>query len=355
MGILTPGPRGEPRLVTPRGDLADYEQDLIQIFEDNAPSVAHITTLVEGRDYFWGRQTYQEGAGSGFVWDASGTVVTNYHVVKNVVEGGGRRLRVALKDEIVTAIVVGASPEHDIAILRLQNVSANLRPIPLGTSADLKVGQAVVAIGNPFGLDHTLTTGVISALNRTIQTNANQELRDTIQVDAAINPGNSGGPLLDSAGRLIGMTAALYSPSGTNAGIGFAVPVDTINEIVPDLIAGRSSRYILGIRTRSDLVPQLPVETGYPSGVIVTEITPGYGAEAAGMQAYEVVDQGRRFGVRRYGDVIVEVDGQPVRRFADLAPILRNRRSGETVTVKVLRGRDMRPVSLEVELKRSVL
>jgi 2-alkenal reductase len=213
-----------PRAVTARGSLAEMERTNITLFEQSAPSVVYIFT----RNGNKGR-----GAGSGFVWDSAGHVVTNHHVVK-----GSREVLVQMDDgEAVRATVIGAAPDYDLAVVRLQDLRAVLRPIPIGISRNLKVGQSVFAIGNPFGLTRSLTTGIISALDRRLPTANNRKVAGVIQTDAAINPGNSGGPLLDSAGRLIGVNTAILSSSGSSAGVGFAVPVDIVNAIVPRLIA----------------------------------------------------------------------------------------------------------------------
>jgi S1-C subfamily serine protease len=228
-------PRGgtEPRAVTPRGDLAAEEKTMIEIYNNAKPSVVHITTTGLRRDEYFRIQEVPEGTGSGFIWNDAGYVVTNYHVVRNA-----RTVYVTLWDKTTyVGTVVGTQPDKDLAVLHIDAPKAKLRPIPIDKSSDLQVGQKAYAIGNPFGLDHTLTTGVISALNREIESVTHQAIRNVIQTDAAINPGNSGGTLLDSAGRLIGVNTAIYSPSGTSAGIGFAIPVDTVNEVVPKLIA----------------------------------------------------------------------------------------------------------------------
>ncbi|HHH13620.1 MAG TPA: trypsin-like serine protease, partial [Thiolapillus brandeum] len=223
----------EPRAVTPRGSLAEVEQTNIAIFRKASPSVVYITTT-EDLVNLWTRDITRipRGTGSGFVWDGHGHIVTNFHVIE-----GASAAYVRLQDQkTYRAVLVGASPADDLAVLRIQASLSILKPLPIGSSADLQVGQMVYAIGNPFGLDHTLTTGVISALDRTIRTE-NGVVDGLIQTDAAINPGNSGGPLLDSAGRLVGVNTAIYSPSGAYAGIGFAVPVDRVNRVVPQLIA----------------------------------------------------------------------------------------------------------------------
>ena len=229
----------EPRAVTARGSLAAEERSTIGIFDAVSPSVVFLTTT--GRIVHPRTRNVAEvarGAGSGFVWDEFGHVVTNYHVIAGA-EGADVRLA---DGRTYAARLVGASPEHDLAVLRIRVPFASPPPVPVGTSGDLRVGQSVLAIGNPFGLDHTLTTGVISALDRSVPISRRHTVGGAIQTDAAINPGNSGGPLLDSAGRLIGVNTAIYSPSGAYAGIGFAVPVDTVNAVVPALIAGSQRR-----------------------------------------------------------------------------------------------------------------
>jgi S1-C subfamily serine protease len=228
------------RPVTPRGPLAADELANIEVFKRLSPSVVHITTLEVARDFF-SRSVQQvpRGTGTGFVWDSQGHVVTNFHVIQ-----GGDAARVTLADQSThRATLVGAFPDRDLAVLKINLPRERLHPIPVGTSRDLQVGQKVYAIGNPFGLDQTLTTGIVSALNREIDSVNQRTIRGVIQTDAAINPGNSGGPLLDSAGRLIGVNTAIYSPSGGSAGIGFAIPVDEVNRIVPRLIKeGRITR-----------------------------------------------------------------------------------------------------------------
>jgi S1-C subfamily serine protease len=231
--ILVP-PEPTTRTVTARGDLAADEKNTIDVFEKSRDSVVYISTASLVEDY-WTRNVFKvpKGTGSGFIWDEAGHVVTNYHVIADANEAAvklvdGRQFKAAL---------VGASQIHDIAVLKIGVEFKRPPPVPIGTSHDLKVGQKVFAIGNPFGLDWTLTTGIISALDRTLSGSAGPSVEHLIQTDAAINPGNSGGPLLDSAGRLIGINTAIYSPSGASAGIGFSVPVDTVMKIVPEIIS----------------------------------------------------------------------------------------------------------------------
>ena len=331
-GVFTPAPSGDPRPVAARGDLMEVEKTTTSIFEKYAPSVVHITTEALARDWFGRARTYQEGTGTGFLWDATGTVVTNYHVVKTVVEQGSQ-LKVALGDDLYNGVVVGSSQPNDIAVVRIVSPPGKLAPIPLGSSADLKVGQTVLAIGNPFGFDRSLSTGIISALNRSIETD-NAKMAGLIQTDAAINPGNSGGPLLDSAGRLIGMNTAIYSPSGSSAGIGFAVPVDTINDVVPALIDGPEAQRHLGI-VPFDRAVRLPRDTGYTAGVPVTGLESGAGAEAAGIRPYRFDNRGQ---VAAWGDIIVAIEGKAVKSPVDLSRYLRGRKRGEQVKVTLVRG-----------------
>ncbi|MEW8432026.1 MAG: trypsin-like serine protease, partial [gamma proteobacterium symbiont of Ctena orbiculata] len=236
----------EPRIVTPRGDLAADEKATVEIFQQSSPSVVYITTLQRVRNP-WTRDilSLPQGTGSGFIWDDLGHLVTNHHVIAEASEANVR-----LNDgRSYRAVLIGSSPDHDLAVLRIRVPFDRPPPVPVGSSDDLKVGQKVFAIGNPFGLDYTLTTGVVSALDRSLSEGRDGVAIDhLIQIDAAINPGNSGGPLLDSAGRMIGINTAIYSPSGAYAGIGFAVPVDTVNRVVPELIAkGRYVRPSLGV------------------------------------------------------------------------------------------------------------
>jgi S1-C subfamily serine protease len=224
---------GEPRVVTARGDLAAEEKANIELFRQASPSVVYITVLSRRLDAF-SLNVYEipEGTGSGFIWDDQGHIITNFHVIRNA-----QAAQVTLADHSTyNAGLVGIAPNKDLAVLKIDAPKKLLRPLPIGTSHDLVVGQKTFAIGNPFGLDQTLTTGVVSALGREIRSATRQPIAGVIQTDAAINPGNSGGPLLDSAGRLIGVNTAIYSPSGAYAGIGFAIPVDTVNEVIPLLI-----------------------------------------------------------------------------------------------------------------------
>ncbi|HET9484951.1 MAG TPA: trypsin-like peptidase domain-containing protein [Xanthomonadales bacterium] len=325
----------EPRVVTARGDLADDEKNTIGVFEQASPSVAFITTTERALDV-WTRNVMEvpRGSGSGFVWDDAGHIVTNFHVVANA-QSAIVRLS---GDREFTAVPIGASPEHDIAVLKITVPVDPPPPLPIGSSADLRVGQKVYAIGNPFGLDRTLTTGIISALNRTIESPAGRSIERVIQTDAAINPGNSGGPLLDSAGRLIGVNTAIYSSSGSSAGVGFAVPVDTVNRIVPKLIAeGKYLRPVLGINADDRISEQLLEPVGL-EGVAVLGLNPTGAAAKAGIQSARIA----RGGGVELGDVIRQVDGEKVANLDDLTDVLDRREVGQVVDVVVWRdGREM--------------
>lgn len=323
--------RAQPRAITPRGDLAADEQTTIAIFEAANPSVVYITTTRQVLD-LWTRNLMEipRGTGSGFIWDERGHVVTNYHVIE-----GARSAHVRLWDQRhYDAVMVGASPEHDLAVLRINVPIARPAPVSIGTSHDLRVGQKVLAIGNPFGLDYTLTTGVISALDRSIEADGGGTIEHLIQTDAAINPGNSGGPLIDSAGRLIGINTAIFSPSGAFAGIGFAVPVDTVNRIVPDLIAhGRYVRPTLGITADDDVGERLLSEMGV-SGVLVLKVQPGSAADRAHIKGTQVTAEG---GII-VGDVIQAVDDNPVTGIDELIDALDTHTIGDRVELKVYRN-----------------
>lgn len=334
-------PDAAPRVVTPRGDLAADEKSTIALFEQSRDSVVFITTKTQVLD-FWTRNvfTVPRGNGSGFIWDAAGHVITNYHVIEDASEA-----TVKLADgRTFQAALVGASPAHDLAVLRIGIGFGRPPPLPLGTSHDLKVGQKVFAIGNPFGLDWTLTTGIVSALDRSIGGNGGL-IDHLIQTDAAINPGNSGGPLLDSAGRLIGINTAIYSPSGASAGIGFAVPVDTANRVIPQIIEhGRYVRPALGIEVDEGLNRRLTQQRGI-EGVVVLGVSPGSAAAAAGLEG--ATQSGDGGIVPR--DIIVAVDGRRVGRVAELLALLDDHAVGDTVTLTILRdGKTLEiPVTLQ--------
>ncbi|MBS0205425.1 MAG: trypsin-like peptidase domain-containing protein [Planctomycetes bacterium] len=337
---LSPQGATQPRPVTPRGNLADDEKSTIEIFRNASPSVVHITTLIHRRDRLNLNVTeIPEGTGTGFLYDEAGHVVTNFHVIR-----GAQAARVSLADNSVwSARLVGYEPNKDLAVLRIDAPKDKLRKIDIGQSSDLQVGQKVFAIGCPFGLDQTLTTGVISGLGREITSIGGRPIEGVIQTDAAINPGNSGGPLLDSAGRLIGINTMIYSPSGAYAGIGFAVPVDIVNQVVPQLIQdGRIEQVSLGVSLFED---SLSRRLGVRSGVLVRSVTDGSGAAAAGLEPTYIDDEGYLV----LGDVIVEIGGRTVRRLADVAKCMDGRKPGDQVSVVV--DRRGKRVSMTVELQ----
>ncbi len=323
----------EPRAVTPRGPLLAYEQALVRLFDETAPSVAYITTeQLRATGFF--TAAVAQGAGSGFVWDAAGHVVTNHHVVQ-----GARRVFVRLDSaDAIEARVVGAAPEYDLAVVKLDQVPRGLRPIPLGSSSDLRIGQAVYAIGNPYGLQRTLTQGIVSALDRELPTTDFREIAGVIQTDAAINPGNSGGPLLDSAGRLIGVNSAIRSASGSSAGVGFAIPVDLVNRIVPVLIArGRAPLPGIGITpVRPDLVARAGI-----AGVVIARVGAGTPAAQAGLRPLD-----QRTG--ELGDVIVAVNGRRVETLSTFVAELDRVGVDNTTELTVERDGKQRRVRLKV-------
>lgn len=327
-------------VLTPNRKLQGDELATVQLFQENTPSVVYITNLAARRDAFTlDILEVPQGSGSGFLWDKDGHVVTNYHVIR-----GASDLRVTLGDQSTyEAEVVGFDRDKDVAVLHIDAPKSKLRPIPVGSSADLLVGQKVYAIGNPFGLDHTLTTGVISGLRREISSAATgRPIQDVIQTDAAINPGNSGGPLLDSSGNLIGINTAIYSPSGASAGVGFSIPVDTVSGIVDQLVKyGKVTRPVLGIT----FAPEQSVEQLGVSGVLVLDAPPTGPAGKAGLKATTRDPYGRLV----LGDIITNINGEKVKNGSDLYRILDHCKVGDQVTVEVLRGNrtEKLPVTLE--------
>ncbi len=328
----------QPRPVEARGDLAADEQATIAIFRNNAPAVVYITTSDLRRDFF-SLNVYEipRGTGSGFIWDDQGHIVTNFHVIEDA-----SRVEVTLNDgKAWKAVVVGASPEKDVAVLQIGAPKSSLTPITVGESRNLQVGQKVFAIGNPFGLDHTMTAGIVSALGRELNSANGQTLRDLIQTDAAINPGNSGGPLLDSAGRLVGINTAIYSQSGENAGIGFAVPVEVVNRVVPDLIRyGKLIRPDLGVTFANETINRRLKD----HGLLILNVPPGSAAAKAGLRGTK-----RLAGEIVLGDIVESINGQPVRSFDDLRQELDKCAIGQTVPVGIVR--DGRRLTLGVRLE----
>jgi S1-C subfamily serine protease len=336
---LTPSTTSVARTVEQRGAFSDSERGAIEIFERVAPSVVQVAArsganpLSEDE----GPSSPSGGpasSGTGFIWDHQGHVVTNDHVVQ------GAKM-VALRfasGEVAEAEVIGVAPNYDLAVVRISNARQPPPPFALGSSADLKVGQAAFAIGNPFGLDQSMTSGIISALKRRLPTSSGREIANVIQTDAAINPGNSGGPLLDSSGRLIGVTTAIISPSGTNAGIGFAVPVDIVNRVVPELIrTGRVPTPGIGIVAANEaLATRLGIE-----GVIIVRTAPAGPAARAGIRGVD-------FPTGALGDVITEVNNKPVRRLSDLTDEIEQIGAGRSVKLTVKRGSQSRSLDVDI-------
>jgi S1-C subfamily serine protease len=322
-----------PRTVEPRGNLSETERATIALFEHASPSVVQIAG-VSGHNVMSAAGQEQIQSGSGFIWDSAGNIVTNDHVVANA-EGLEVRFGTG---EVAKAQTVGVAANYDLAVIRAENVRRLPPPLAIGRSADLKVGQSTYAIGNPFGLDMTLTTGVVSALKRRLPTSDGREIADAIQTDAPINPGNSGGPLLDSWGRLIGVNTAIVSPAGSSAGVGFAIPVDIVNHVVPQLISvGHVPTPGIGFVAASEAAAaRLGVD-----GVIVMRTFPASPAERAGLRGIDPAED-------RIGDVIIGVDGKPVRRLSDLTEELDRVGVGSRIQLLVRRNSDR--VSLNVDV-----
>lgn len=331
-------PDAEPHPVVARGDFAGDEQNTIELFEAASASVVYITSI-ELRRSFFSLNIYEipQGTGSGFIWDKDGRIVTNYHVIEDA-----NRVEVTLSDNSTwKATVVGVSQDKDIAVLQISASQSKLKPILIGESSNLRVGQKVYAIGNPFGLDHTMTTGIVSALGREIKSMNGRTIQDVIQTDAAINPGNSGGPLLDSAGRLIGVNTAIYSPTGTSAGIGFAVPVDIVNRVVPEIIRyGRAIKPGLGVTIANDSIARrLEIE-----GVLLINVQPNSAAETAGL-----IGTSQRGGEIILGDIIESINDESVSSYDELRNEFDKYHVGDKVTLGILR-KDSR-IRVQVELE----
>lgn len=303
------------------------ETNNIAVFESASPSVVFVTnTQLRRRRFSLNVMEIPRGSGTGFIWEESGLIVTNFHVVY-----GANRITITLQsNKSYEAEVVGTAPEKDIALLKIDAPGEKLKPLPLGDSASLAVGRKVLAIGNPFALDTTLTVGVVSALGREIKSIANRTIKNVIQTDAAINPGNSGGPLLDSHGRLIGVNTAIYSPSGASAGIGFAIPVNTVRKIVPQLIEhGRLIRPMLGIDPLTDYwTRRLRIK-----GVAIMTVIEGMPADLAGMVGMREDRRGNIY----LGDVIIAINGHSVTNEDSLLTQLEQHRPGDVVEVTTLK------------------
>ena len=329
-----------PRPVEARGNLADWERTTIEVFQRASPSVVQVVGRTEQVSDASGVEEEGVQTGSGFIWDTAGHAVTNNHVVANT---NGLVVRLA-SGKVVDAHVLGTAPNYDLAVVELNDLGNLPAPIAIGSSGDLQVGQSAFAIGNPYGLDQSLTTGVVSALKRRLPTSGGREIADVIQTDAAVNPGNSGGPLLDSAGRVIGVNTAILSPSGTNTGIGLAIPIDVVNRVVPELIrTGHVPTPGIGIVAANEaMATRLGVQ-----GVVVVRTLTGSPAQAAGLRGIDP-------STGRIGDVIVGANGQPVRSLADLTDQLDKAGIGNTVDLSVERdGRDVHLAVQVVDVSRS--
>ena len=338
------------RPITPRGDLMDFEKTTISICKKASPSVVFVTT--KNHITLARRVQDTQESGSGFIWDAAGHIVTNYHVIEHSTDNPN--IHVILSDQTsYEAAIIGADPEHDLAVLQINPpFGVDLIPIPLGTSHDLQVGQSVFAIGNPFGLDQTVTTGIISALKRAIG-NSDHPIEDAIQTDAAINPGNSGGPLHDSAGRLIGINTAIVSQTGTSAGIGFAIPVDTANRVIPQIIVNRKYQHAhLGLEFDDRLQFRLPANV---QGLAISGINPDAPAASSGLvPAHFNAPTSRGRGGRGFvqlelGDVITQINGKPVKTNGDLFTIMDHVTPGDTVELTVWSNGQTRQVKVATQ------
>lgn len=338
------GPAVKAKTVTARGSLADDEKSITELFKNTSPAVVHITSMRRQRSAFNPRiRSAKTGTGSGFVWDERGFIVTNFHVIQHA-----DFVKIKFKnDTVLEGKIVGTAPDKDLAVIKVNPGGAKLPTVPIGSSKDLLVGQKVFAIGNPFGFDQTLTQGIVSGLGREIRSpgkhgRGGRPIYDVIQTDADINPGNSGGPLLDSAGRLIGVTTAIYSQTGQNAGIGFAVPVDTVNRIVPQLISrGRVERPGLGITIGGDRqMAQLGLQ-----GVLVVAVRPGSAAAQAGIEGVRS-GAGQQWVLR---DVIVGFNGNKIRSSSDLFRQLDRSKIGETVELTLQRDKRRRKVKVTLQ------
>ena len=330
----TPASLSQSRpLPEPYTDLRPDEQAIVELFENTSPSVVYISTVTRRRDIFGRGVTVPQGTGTGFVWDDEGHIVTNFHVLR-----GAASARVVMHDQTsYTAEWVGGSQRHDLAVLRIDAPMDRLRRVQVGDSDRVRVGQSVYAIGNPFGLSSTLTTGVVSALNRQIEGLTGDLIEDVIQIDAAINPGNSGGPLLDSGGRLIGINSQIASPSGASVGLGFAVPVNTVLRVVPQLIAnGEYTPARLGITTNQQLNQVVAGRLGV-NGVLIDQIDPGSGAARAGLRGTEP-------NANQLGDIILRINDTDVLNVRDLRLVLDRYEPGQEVEVTISRDGETRDV-----------
>lgn len=313
--------------------LTEDEENTIAVVKRNVNAVVFITNIQYSRDLFFGAHEVQRGTGTGFIWDSQGHIVTNYHVI----EDGDAFMVTCPNRKNFKAKLIGREPGKDIAVLKVEQGQGDFTPVDTGSSGSLRVGQKVIAIGNPFGFDHTVTTGIVSALGRNIQGYGGITIRNMIQTDASINPGNSGGPLLNSDGELIGMNTMIYSSTGTNAGIGFAVPADTIKKIVPQLIKfGKVIRPGIGVSFLGDeYARRYGIE-----GAVIIEVPRSSEAHRAGIRGI-----GRdRYGRLYVGDVLVGIDNIKISSYDDLYNALDSYRIGDTVTLTLERNDKRRKI-----------
>jgi S1-C subfamily serine protease len=334
-----PAAPAQAEQVLANGRLTEDERNTIEVVRKTKNSVVFITNLQYLRDFFFtSDELVPRGSGSGFVWDDRGHIVTNFHVIDE-----GVKYMVSLPDQRqVEATLVGRDETKDIAVLKLGEPVPGLAPVTIGTSRDLQVGQKVIAIGNPFGFDHTVTKGIVSALGRTVPGAGGVSIREMIQTDASINPGNSGGPLLDSAGELIGMNTMIASPSGASSGVGFAVPVDTVKKVVPQLIqSGKVTRPDLGgvSFVQDEVARRAKVE-----GAVVLEVTRGSRAYGLGLRGLTRDNYGRL----RIRDVITAIDQMKIKSYDDLFAALDGYKIGDTVTLTVEREGESRQIKIQL-------
>ena len=322
--------------------LRENEKYVVNLFKTASKSTVHINTKRLQRG-FWTHQVREvpQGSGSGFIWSKDGIVVTNFHVIQDATSA-----KIVLNDgSEYDAKLVGVSPNHDLAVLRFDTQGQQLPVLPLGSSENLNVGQDVFAIGNPFGLDQTLTTGIISALGREIRSVSGMPIEDVIQTDAAINPGNSGGPLINSRGKLIGINTMIVSTSGSSAGIGFAVPVDTIKRVVPEIVkTGKYEAAQIMIKSDPRLNRVIAQRSGI-QGIVIAAVKPGSAADKAGLQGLKRYNNGEV----KIGDIILSIDGNPTPNIGEYMQALDKHKAGDKVTIEVQRGIEV--VDIEIELE----
>jgi S1-C subfamily serine protease len=351
--LLRPGfqapprdPEATERPPAPKSPPDSEEEEAIRVFRESRDSVVNVDTVLLVRNRLDMKvQERQTGTGSGFFWDADGRIVTNFHVVREAVQRNLKVRIVTADRSAYDARIVGAAPDYDLAVVQVAAPKDRIKPIKVGTSHDLEVGQKAYAIGNPFGLSQTMTKGIVSALDRQIESLGDRPITGAIQTDAPINPGNSGGPLLDKDGRLIGVNTSIATPSGGNVGIGFAIPVDTVNWVVPELIRNRRVlRPGIGVR----LVDQQRLrQAGFPTGVMIQTVLPDGPAAKAGLRGVRVDPQTRE--VAEPGDLIVAVNGEEVNGLAEFQKILAKYRPGDAVKLTIERGDQRQEVEVTLQ------